>query len=165
VADKRGCEVGGYKGTEALCIAWKGYTVIFDDTTAYVLQCPEPHIAFITCGSVAHCTSPTSVSQNSDIITYIPCALLQHMTGTRKWFLASRGVSYMRGEKHNSGHGHAVEYFFMITSLTIFFSLLAIIFFVSFYISIFSPAFSLSALLTHHVIFLRIHKIIRTALR
>jgi hypothetical protein len=89
VVDKRGCEAGGYRQTEALCMAWKGYAVIFDDTVAYVLQRPEPHIAFITCGSVAQCASPTS-----DIMTYT-VHYGKHMTRTRKWLLASREVSYM----------------------------------------------------------------------
>lgn len=60
----------------------------------YVLRCPEPHIAFIAWRSVAHCASPTSLSQSSDIITYA-VHYGQHMTRTRKWFLGSRGVSYM----------------------------------------------------------------------
>jgi hypothetical protein len=74
----------------------EGLVVIFDDTMAYVLQRPEPHIAFITRRTVAHCASPTSLSQSSGIITYT-VHYGQHMTRTRKWFLGSRGVSYMRG--------------------------------------------------------------------
>jgi hypothetical protein len=54
--------------------------------------------------------------------------------------------------------------FFMITSLTIYFLFLSwLYFFVSFYISTFSPAVSLLAILTQLVIF-RKHRIIRISL-
>jgi hypothetical protein len=100
---------------------WKGCVVIFDDTVAHVLQRPQPHTAFITCGSVAQCASRTALSHSSDIITYTVALWVAHDQNTQVPFSVSRSSVY--GKKHNSVHSYTVGHFFMTTSLTAFFFL------------------------------------------
>lgn len=103
--------LGGHshKATGTMCMAWKWYAVIFDDTASVRFYSGLNHKRAHTQESSACCKQCALCSPVFGHY-YIECGLPPHASRRRKQISVSRTFWYMRN-KHNSGQRCYVGYF------------------------------------------------------